>query len=100
MKRILPLICLLSLFALLLVQGTSAAEIYIPDQNEIGDLQTDKPLKPETDGDGELNPDSLPHKVDFTKQVLKPTIICAAAASAIYAVLRLIRFWAERRLNK
>ncbi len=84
--------CLLFAALLLLFSAAAnAAEIYLPSPDEVGDLQTDKPFRPILDESGQIDPDSLPHGVDFAKDIVKPTAIFAGIAVLSYVALRIIR---------
>lgn len=98
--RFLAIICaFLCLTALMTVSffSVSAAQIYLPDTEEVGDRDTNTPAFTYYDKDGNLNTDRIPKPVDWISDILLPGGIFAASAAVVYIALRVIRFFVRRK---
>lgn len=77
--------------------SVSAAQIYLPDTEEVGDRDTNTPAFTYYDKDGNLNTDRIPKPVDWLSDILLPSGVFAASAAVVYIALRIIRFFVRRK---
>ena len=98
LRTVLLLLCLLSLLGGAL--SASAAQIYLPDPDEVGDYDTDRAVVTFYETDGTLNTDRVPRPVDVKEDILKPTLLYGAGATTAYILLRIIRYGMRRWEDK